>query len=118
MAECVALLDPTQHLVQAINQLSQLDNQFPKQIYCNNQAKVQISIDNKSRKRMRYLDCAFFFVNNVIQKHNIRGTWINTHNMQADALTKCLSGPSLSSHFHFLGVKWVTSDVLGEGVKI
>ncbi|MBW0486405.1 hypothetical protein O181_026120 [Austropuccinia psidii MF-1] len=59
-AEYVALSDSTQHLVQAINQLAQLANKFTNTIFCHNQPAVQVSIDNHSRKRMRYLDRAFF----------------------------------------------------------
>ncbi|MBW0473193.1 hypothetical protein O181_012908 [Austropuccinia psidii MF-1] len=62
-AEYIALSDSTQHLVQAINQLTQLAQDFKKTIFCNNQAAVQVSINNLSQKRMRYLDHAFFFVN-------------------------------------------------------
>ncbi|MBW0477977.1 hypothetical protein O181_017692 [Austropuccinia psidii MF-1] len=60
-AKYVALSGSTQHLVQAINQLNQLVKNFDKTIYCNNQATVQVSLDNKSHKWMRYLDHAFFF---------------------------------------------------------
>ncbi|MBW0579849.1 hypothetical protein O181_119564 [Austropuccinia psidii MF-1] len=59
-AEYIALSDSTQHLVQAINQLSQLAGNFDKTISCENHAAVQVSIANKSRKRMHYLDRAFF----------------------------------------------------------
>ncbi|MBW0494048.1 hypothetical protein O181_033763 [Austropuccinia psidii MF-1] len=71
-AEYVALSDSTQHLVQAISQLSHLAPTFDKTIFCDNQAAVQVSIDNLSRKRMRYLDRAFFFVNDAIRTHNIK----------------------------------------------
>ncbi|MBW0500491.1 hypothetical protein O181_040206 [Austropuccinia psidii MF-1] len=58
--EYVALSDLTQHLLQAINQLAQLAEKFTNMIFCDNQAEVQVSIDNHSRKHMRYLDRAFF----------------------------------------------------------
>ncbi|MBW0467029.1 hypothetical protein O181_006744 [Austropuccinia psidii MF-1] len=58
--EYVTLSDSTQNLVQAICQLTHLTNNFDKMIFCDNQAAVQISIDNLSRKQMRYLDHAFF----------------------------------------------------------
>ncbi|MBW0464017.1 hypothetical protein O181_003732 [Austropuccinia psidii MF-1] len=67
-AEYVALSDSTQHPVQAINQLNQLVSDFDKTIFCDNQAVVQVSLDKKSHKQMRYLDCAFFFVNDMIRK--------------------------------------------------
>ncbi|MBW0527841.1 hypothetical protein O181_067556 [Austropuccinia psidii MF-1] len=54
-AEYITLSDSTQHLVQAINQLEQLPGKFHKMIFSNNQAAVQVFLDNKSRKRMRYL---------------------------------------------------------------
>ncbi|MBW0490249.1 hypothetical protein O181_029964 [Austropuccinia psidii MF-1] len=55
-AEYIALSDSTQHLVQAINQLGQLVGKLNKTIFCNNQAAVQVLLDNKLRKQMRYLD--------------------------------------------------------------
>ncbi|MBW0468130.1 hypothetical protein O181_007845 [Austropuccinia psidii MF-1] len=62
-AEYIALSNSTQHLIQVINQLTQLSQDFKKTIFCDNQAAVQISMDNLSHKRMRYLNHAFFFVN-------------------------------------------------------
>ncbi|MBW0482769.1 hypothetical protein O181_022484 [Austropuccinia psidii MF-1] len=96
--EYLALSDSTQHLVQAINQLNTLPGN------CDNQAAVQFSIDNKSRKRMCYLDRAFFFVNDTIRKHGIKVVWVKTADMQADALTKRLSGPTLLRALPFLGI--------------
>ncbi|MBW0467662.1 hypothetical protein O181_007377 [Austropuccinia psidii MF-1] len=98
-AECVALSNSVQHLVQAICQLSHLSNSFNKTIFCDNQAAVEVS-----RKKMQYLDRAFFFVNNAIRKHGIKVTWVCTAEMQVDALTKCLSGPILQKAVPFLCV--------------
>ncbi|MBW0478000.1 hypothetical protein O181_017715 [Austropuccinia psidii MF-1] len=95
-SEYIALSDLRQHLVQAINQLTQLAQNFKKTIFCDNQAAVQVSINNFSCKRMRYLDCAFFFVNDVILKHGAVVKWVTTQEMQADALTKRLLGQSLT----------------------
>ncbi|MBW0501224.1 hypothetical protein O181_040939 [Austropuccinia psidii MF-1] len=103
-AEYVGLSESTQHFVQAINQLTQLTGHFDKSIFCNNQAAVQVAINNKSRKRMRYLDHAFFFVNDTIRKHGIKVMWVKTVDIQADALTKRLSGPTIRHSLPFLGV--------------
>ncbi|MBW0526310.1 hypothetical protein O181_066025 [Austropuccinia psidii MF-1] len=103
-AEYVALSDSTQHFVQAINQLTQLAESFNKEIFCDNQASVQVSIDNQLRKWMRYLHRALFFVNNTIRKYNIKVTWVPTGKMQADALTKLLSRPALQQALAFLCV--------------
>ncbi|MBW0473634.1 hypothetical protein O181_013349 [Austropuccinia psidii MF-1] len=54
-AEYVALSDSTQHLVQAINQVTQLAGNFNKAIFYSNQAVVYVSISNKTRKHMQYL---------------------------------------------------------------
>ncbi|MBW0464946.1 hypothetical protein O181_004661 [Austropuccinia psidii MF-1] len=94
-AEYITLSDSTQHLVQAINQLGQLVGDFDKAIFCDNQATVQVLIDNKLRKQMRYLDQAFFFVNDMVCKHGIKIMWVKTDDMLADALTKRLLGPTL-----------------------
>ncbi|MBW0527045.1 hypothetical protein O181_066760 [Austropuccinia psidii MF-1] len=93
--EYIALSDSTQHLVQAINQLNQLVGDFDKTIFCNNQATIQVSLENKSHKQMRYLDLAFLFVNNTIRKYSIKVTWIKMDDMLANALAKRLSGPTL-----------------------
>ncbi|MBW0475673.1 hypothetical protein O181_015388 [Austropuccinia psidii MF-1] len=94
-AKYIALSDLMQHLVQVINQLTQLAQDFKKMIFCDNQAAVQVLIDNLSCKRMQYLNRAFFFVNNVIRKHGVMVKWVTTQEMQADALTKLL-GQSLT----------------------
>ncbi|MBW0530000.1 hypothetical protein O181_069715 [Austropuccinia psidii MF-1] len=98
--EYIALSDSTQHLVQEINQLTQLAQDFKKTIFCDNQAAVQVSIHNLSR----YLDHAFFFVNDVICKHGSMVRWVNTWEMEADALTKQLLGQSLNQALHFLSI--------------
>ncbi|MBW0504804.1 hypothetical protein O181_044519 [Austropuccinia psidii MF-1] len=103
-AEYIVLSDSTQHLVQEINQLTQLAQDLKKMIFCNNQAAVQVLIDNLSCKSMWYLDRACFFVNNIIRKHRIMVRWVNTWEMQADVLTKRLLGRSLNQALHFLGI--------------
>ncbi|MBW0554776.1 hypothetical protein O181_094491 [Austropuccinia psidii MF-1] len=103
-AEYVALSNSTQHLVQEINQLNQLLGDFNKTIFCDNKAAVQVSLDNKSRKRMRYLERTFFFVNDTIRNNGIKVMWVKTDDMLADALTKRLSGPILLWSLPFLGV--------------
>ncbi|MBW0563569.1 hypothetical protein O181_103284 [Austropuccinia psidii MF-1] len=102
-SEYAALLDSTQHLVQAIGQLTQLARKFDKAIFCDNQAVVQVLINNHSRKPMWYLNHAFFF-NNAIQKHKLKVNLVPTADMQADMLTKCLSRPSLQWAIPFLCV--------------
>ncbi|MBW0500887.1 hypothetical protein O181_040602 [Austropuccinia psidii MF-1] len=102
--------DPSQvsysswHLVQAVNQLTQPAQDFKKTIFCDNQVAVQVSINNLSCKRMQYLERAFFFVNNVIRKHGVVVKWVTTQEMWADALTKRLSGKSLTQALRFLNV--------------
>ncbi|MBW0561663.1 hypothetical protein O181_101378 [Austropuccinia psidii MF-1] len=102
--EYVALSDLTQHLVQEINQLTQLAGAFDKSIFCDNQAAVQVSINNPSQKHMRYLDREFFFVSNTIFKHKLKVSWVKRTDMQADELTKRLSGPTLFQVLPFLGI--------------
>ncbi|MBW0515777.1 hypothetical protein O181_055492 [Austropuccinia psidii MF-1] len=51
-AKYIAFSNSTQHLVQAMNQLTQLAQDFKKTIFCDNQAEVKVSIDNLSCKRM------------------------------------------------------------------
>ncbi|MBW0470130.1 hypothetical protein O181_009845 [Austropuccinia psidii MF-1] len=51
-AKYIALSDLTKNLVQAVNQLTQLAQDFKKRIFYDNQAGVQVSINNLSHKRM------------------------------------------------------------------
>ncbi|MBW0547315.1 hypothetical protein O181_087030 [Austropuccinia psidii MF-1] len=103
-AEYIALSDSTQHLVQAICQLTHLTKDFDKTTFCNHQAAVPVSIDILSRKQIGYLNCALFFVDNAIRKHEIKVTWVRTAEMQADKLTKHLSGLTLQQAVPFLWV--------------
>ncbi|MBW0539461.1 hypothetical protein O181_079176 [Austropuccinia psidii MF-1] len=100
--EYMALSDSTQHLVRAICQLTHITEGFNKTIFGDNQAVVQVLSDNLSRKQMTYLNCAFFFVNDTIGKHEIKVNWVPTAKMKADALTKHLSGPTLQQAIPFL----------------
>ncbi|MBW0466507.1 hypothetical protein O181_006222 [Austropuccinia psidii MF-1] len=93
-AEYVALSDATQHFVQTINHMKHFADSFEKKILCDNEAAIGISKDALSRKRTRYLNRAFFFVNNTIRQFNITVKWVPTSLQQANIFTKRLSGPS------------------------
>ncbi|MBW0522674.1 hypothetical protein O181_062389 [Austropuccinia psidii MF-1] len=102
--EYIALSDSMKHLVQATKQLTQLAQDIKKTIFCENQAAVQVSIDNLSCKCMRYLDRAFLFVKDIICKHGIVVRWVKTQEMQEDALKKQLSGQSLTQALQYLSI--------------
>ncbi|MBW0466508.1 hypothetical protein O181_006223 [Austropuccinia psidii MF-1] len=93
-AEYIALSDATQHFVQTINHMKHFADSFEKKILCDNEAAIGISKDALSRKRTRYLNRAFFFVNDTIQQFNITVKCVPTSLQQANIFTKRLSGPS------------------------
>ncbi|MBW0533834.1 hypothetical protein O181_073549 [Austropuccinia psidii MF-1] len=93
-AEYIALSDATQHFVQTINHMKHFADSLEKKILCDNEAVIGISKDALSRKRTRYLNRAFFFVNDTIQQFNITVKWVSTSLQQANIFTKRFSGPS------------------------
>ncbi|MBW0474947.1 hypothetical protein O181_014662 [Austropuccinia psidii MF-1] len=59
-------------------------------INCNNRAAILITDDNLLKKRTKYLDIAFYFVNDLIRTHDVALKWVSTAEQQADILTKPL----------------------------
>jgi hypothetical protein len=64
------------------------------EIFCDNKAAILISGDNASKKKTRYLSCAFYFINDFVRQYNIQIQWTSTHDQVADIFTKSL-GPNL-----------------------
>ncbi|MBW0579333.1 hypothetical protein O181_119048 [Austropuccinia psidii MF-1] len=99
-AEYVVLCNSTQHLVQEINQLNQLVSDFDKTIFCNNQAAVQVSLDNKSHKWMRYLGRVFLSTtqsaNTASRSHGSRRTTCWPMLSPRDSQDQHCSGHSIS----------------------
>jgi hypothetical protein len=93
-AEYIALSDGTQQLAQLNNLLIDMNHIVPMEIFCDNEAAILIAGDNASKKKTRYLSCAFYFVNDFVRHYNIQIQWTSTHDQVADIFTKRL-GPNI-----------------------
>ncbi|MBW0479790.1 hypothetical protein O181_019505 [Austropuccinia psidii MF-1] len=98
-AEYVALSDSTQHLVQAINQVTQFAGNLLQQSGCG------LGLHQQQDPQAHAIpDQAFLFVDDTILKHGIKGVWVKAKDMQANALTKRPLGPVLLQALPFLGI--------------
>ncbi|POW17002.1 hypothetical protein PSTT_00834 [Puccinia striiformis] len=89
-AEYVALSIATQTLA---NIKVILDDICPSQrfeILCDNQAAVLVATDNASKKKTKYLQRAFYFVNDFVRKYKVKLYWISNQFQLADIFTKRL----------------------------
>jgi hypothetical protein len=71
-----------------------LDNIYPVTTYeilCDNQAAVLVATDNASRKKIRYLQCAFYFVNDFVRHNQVELYCIHNTKQLADVFTKQLA---------------------------
>ncbi|MBW0536862.1 hypothetical protein O181_076577 [Austropuccinia psidii MF-1] len=89
-AEYVALSEASQLLAVIRLIATQIDPTIQLSIKCDNRAAILITEDNLSKKKTKYLDRAFYFVNDFVRQYNVKLEWIPTMDQHADALTKSL----------------------------
>jgi hypothetical protein len=90
-AENVALSIATQHLANLKIVLDDINPIKSYEILCDNQAAVLVATDNASRKKTRYLQRAFYFVNDFVRRNKVKLYWISNSNQLADIFTKRLA---------------------------
>ncbi|PLW35485.1 hypothetical protein PCASD_12723 [Puccinia coronata f. sp. avenae] len=71
--------------------LDDIDPVTTYEILCDNQAAVLIATDNASRKKTRYLQRAFYFVNDFVRRNQVKLYWISNSEQLADIFTKRLA---------------------------
>ncbi|MBW0522727.1 hypothetical protein O181_062442 [Austropuccinia psidii MF-1] len=103
-AEYVALSEAAQLLAVIRLIAVQIDPTFTMSIKCDNRAAIMITEDNLSKKKTKYLDRAFYFVNDFVRQYNINIEWIPTINQHADLLTKPLGSTKLIKACQNLGL--------------
>jgi hypothetical protein len=71
--------------------LDDIDPVTTYEILCDNQAAVLVATDNASRKKTRYLQRAFYFVNDFVRRNKVNLYWISNSDQLADVFTKRLA---------------------------
>jgi hypothetical protein len=106
-AEYVALSIATQTLE---NIKIVLDNVCPVanyEILCDNQAAVLVATDNYSKKKIKYLQRAFYFV----RKYQVKLYWISNQFQLADVFTKRLGASKHLSSVKDLSIQDIPNAV-------
>jgi hypothetical protein len=95
MSKCAAeyfdLSIATQNLANLNIVLDDIDPVADYEILCNNQAAVLVATNNVSRKKIRYLQRAFDFVNDFVQHNKVKLHWIPKTKQLANVFTKRLA---------------------------
>jgi hypothetical protein len=89
-AKYVALFTATQILANLKIVLDDIDPVTTYEILCDNQAAVLVATDNASRKKIRYLQRTFYFVNDFVRRNQVKLYWIPNTKQLADVFTKRL----------------------------
>ncbi|KAI7955267.1 hypothetical protein MJO28_005667 [Puccinia striiformis f. sp. tritici] len=108
-AEYVALSIATQNLA---NIKVILDDICPSQrfeILCDNQAAVLVATDNASKKKTKYLQRAFYFVNDFVRKYKVKLYWISNQFQLADIFTKRLGASKHLSSLTDISIRDIPS---------
>lgn len=64
--------------------------EFPIHIYCDNQSAIELSKNAVLHKRSKHIDISFHFTRELVEKKEIKVTYLRTDQMLADILTKPL----------------------------
>ncbi|KAI7962344.1 hypothetical protein MJO28_000438 [Puccinia striiformis f. sp. tritici] len=105
-SEYIALSDSSQVLAGVTILLEELQHTLPMNIYCDNETVILVANDNVSKKKMRYLLRAFYFINDFVRENKIKIQWTSTHSQQADIFTKKLGPNKIEEAIVRLGLKW------------
>ena len=60
-------------------------------VLCDNQSAIYLSNTDSVHKKSKHIRIKYHFIRDYIRKGDIKVTWVQTLNQQADILTKCLS---------------------------
>jgi hypothetical protein len=90
-SEYVALSTATQNLANLKIVLHNIDPVTTYEILCNNQAAALVATNNLSQKKIQYLHCAFYFVNDFVQRKQVKLHWIPNTKQLANVFTKRLA---------------------------
>ncbi|KAI7946803.1 hypothetical protein MJO29_011330 [Puccinia striiformis f. sp. tritici] len=105
-SEYIALSDGSQILAGVSMLLEEIEHSIPMNIFCDNQTAILVANDNASKKKMRYLLRAFYFINDFVRENNIKIQWTSTLNQQADIFTKKLGPNKIEEAIIKLGLRW------------
>lgn len=89
-AELYALSSAIQEAIWWKGLRSQLDEDKPIQLKCDNQSIIAISGNNAFYPRVKHVDIRYNFIKDIISKKQIELSYIPTHGQPADILTKSL----------------------------
>jgi hypothetical protein len=90
-AKYVALSIKTQHLANLKIVLDNIDPVCDYEILCNNQAAILVATNNALKKKTRYLQRAFYFVNDFVCWNKVNLFRISSSGQLADIFTKHLA---------------------------
>ncbi|KAI7934105.1 hypothetical protein MJO29_016536 [Puccinia striiformis f. sp. tritici] len=105
-SEYIALSDSSQVLAGITILLDEIQHTVPMNIYCDNQTAILVANDNASKKKMKYLLRAFYFINDFVRENKIKIQWTSTLNQQADIFTKKLGPNKIEEAVVKLGLQW------------
>ncbi|KAI7953614.1 hypothetical protein MJO28_006161 [Puccinia striiformis f. sp. tritici] len=105
-SEYIALPDSCQVFAGVSLLLDEIDHKVPINIFCDNETAILVANDNASKKKMRYLLRAFYFINDFVRENKIKIKWTSTLTQQADIFTKKLGPNKIEEAIIKLGLRW------------
>ena len=73
-------------------------------LHCNNQGTISLMKDALYHAHSKHIDIAHHFIHEQVEMKEITLTYLPSHSMLADALTKSLGGPKQTLFCKMMGI--------------
>ena len=77
----------------------------PIEIYCDNQAAINLINSGANSSRGKHIEVQYHYIRDIVQKGEIKITYVPTCDMIADPLTKGIPAENFIKHVGLMGLK-------------
>ena len=98
----------TTHIVWIRRFLADLDFNLVEgsiEIYCDNQAAISLINSGANSSKGKHIEIQYHYIQDIIQKGEIKVSYIPTSNMLADLLTKSIPTDNFIKHVGLMGLR-------------
>ena len=77
----------------------------PIDIYCDNQAAISLINSGANSSKGKHIEIQYHYIRDIVEKGEVKVTYIPTTDMIADPLTKGITAESFIKHVSLMGLR-------------
>ena len=77
----------------------------PIEIYCDNQAAISLIKSGANSSKGKHIEIQYHYIQDIVQKREIKVSYIPTSDMIADPLTKSISADNFIKYVGLMGLR-------------